>query len=98
MAAKPPAVYLTHYAQVRDVQKHGETLLRQTDQFAEIALRHQLAGEERASLIRQDLQALLMGQLSTHGAAISREQALEVLDLDLRLNSDGLVCWLDSLK
>jgi glyoxylase-like metal-dependent hydrolase (beta-lactamase superfamily II) len=98
MGAKPPAVYLTHYAQVRDVQKHGETLLRQTDQFAEIALRHQLAGEERASLIRQDLQALLMGQLSTHGAAISREQALEVLDLDLRLNSDGLVCWLDSLK
>jgi glyoxylase-like metal-dependent hydrolase (beta-lactamase superfamily II) len=98
MAAQPPAVYITHYAEVRDVERQGSLLLKQTDQFAEIALRHQAAESERAGLIRADLTKLLLGQLNDHGVSLHREQCLEVLDLDLQLNSDGLVCWLDSLK
>jgi glyoxylase-like metal-dependent hydrolase (beta-lactamase superfamily II) len=98
MAAQPPAVYITHYAEVRDVERQGSLLLKQTDQFAEIALRHQAAESERAGLIRADLTKLLLGQLNDHGVSLNREQCLEVLDLDLQLNSDGLVCWLDSLK
>jgi glyoxylase-like metal-dependent hydrolase (beta-lactamase superfamily II) len=98
LATKPPAVYLTHYAQVRDVARHGETLLRQTDQYAEIGLRHQGAGSERAALIRNDLTRLMLRDLHTHGVTLSERQCLEVLDLDLKLNSDGLVCWLDTLK
>ena len=98
MAAKPPAVYLTHYAQVRDVPRHGEFLLRQTEDFAELALRHRDAGEERARRIRSDLQTLLLSQLQAHGPRLSQEQCLQVLSLDLQLNSDGLVHWLDSLK
>lgn len=98
LAAKPPAVYLTHYAQVRDVARHGDFLLRQTDQYAEIGLRHRHAGEHRASLIRQDLTQLMLSQLQDHGVALTQAQSLEVLDLDLKLNSDGLVCWLDTLK
>ncbi len=98
MAAKPPAVYITHYAQVRDVQRQGNQLLKQTDQFAEIALRHQQAGEARAAKIREDLTTLLLGQLDEHRVGLTQAQCLDVLDLDLKLNSDGLVCWLDSLK
>ena len=98
MDANPPAVYLTHYAQVRDVRRHGEHLLRQTDAFAEIALAHRDAGQERAQRIRADLERLMLDDLQTHGVGLTREQCLEVLDLDLKLNADGLVCWLDSLK
>jgi glyoxylase-like metal-dependent hydrolase (beta-lactamase superfamily II) len=97
IAAKPPAVYLTHYAQVQDVGRHGDFLLRQTDEFAEIGLRHRAAGDERASLIRDDLTSLMLAQLKDHGVALSEQQCLKVLDLDLKLNSDGLVCWLDTL-
>jgi glyoxylase-like metal-dependent hydrolase (beta-lactamase superfamily II) len=98
MQAKPPAVYLTHYAQVTDVVRHGETLLRQADQYAEIALRHRSSGDQRAQLIRADLAELMLTQLKAHGTSLSKAQCLEILDLDLKLNSDGLVCWLDSLK
>ena len=98
MDAKPPAVYLTHYAQIQDVQRHGAHLLRQTDAFADIALAHRDAGEDRARRIREDLQTVMLADLALHGVSLTREQCLDVLDLDLKLNADGLVCWLDSLK
>lgn len=97
MAAKPPAVYLTHYAQLKDIQRHGEHLLRQTDQFANIAMAHQSAGNDRSRLIQEDLSRLMLKDLSDRDVSLSRQDCLAVLDLDLRLNSDGLVCWLDSL-
>lgn len=97
IAAAPPAVYLTHYAQLKDIQRHGDHLLRQTDQFAEIGLAHQSAGEERIPRIREALSSLMLKDLVTHGVGLSKEDCLKVLDLDLTLNSDGLVCWLDSL-
>lgn len=96
LAAQPQAVYLTHYAQVRDVARHGDLLLRQTEEFAELALRHRESGEDRARLIRSDMETLLLGQLRGHGTHLDEQQCLQVLDLDLKLNSDGLVSWLDS--
>jgi len=98
MSAKPPAVYLTHYAQLQEVVRHGESLLRQTDQYVAIALKHQHRGAERALAIREDLTRLMLDGLTAHGCRLSEKAQLDVLDLDLKLNSDGLVCWLDSLK
>lgn len=96
--AAPPAVYLTHYAQVRDVGRHAQHLIEQIDDFCEIALAHQGAGPARAGLIREDLARLIVGELRHHGVTLSDAACREVLALDLQLNSDGLVCWLDSLK
>jgi glyoxylase-like metal-dependent hydrolase (beta-lactamase superfamily II) len=98
MDANPPAVYLTHFAQVQDVQRHGQTLIRQVDHYAQIALRHRSAGAQRAALIRADLTQLMLDQLHQHGVSLTDAQCLQILDLDLQLNSDGLVCWLDTLK
>ena len=98
IAAKPQYVYLTHYAQLGDVARHGEFLLQQTDRYIEIALRHENAGGERAARIRQDLQDLMLTDLRAHGVTLTDAQCLEVLDLDLKLNSDGLVCWLDTIR
>lgn len=98
MAARPPAVYLTHYAQIRDVERHGQELLDQTDQYTAIALAHKTEGDNRARRIREGLTALMLRGLKAHGVTLTDAQCLEVLDLDLQLNSDGLVCWLDSLK
>lgn len=98
LAAEPEAVYLTHYSQIRDVQRHGQTLLAQIDHYTEIALRHRGAAEQRAPRIRQDLTHLMLDALHRHGTSLTDAQCLSILDLDLKLNSDGLVCWLDSLK
>lgn len=97
-AAQPPAVYLTHYAEVRDVARHAEHLLRQIDDFTRIALAHRGAGPDRASRIREDLSHLMLAEIREHGVQLTDAQCLEVLNLDLKLNADGLVCWLDSLK
>ena len=97
MAAKPQFVYLTHYARLGDVARHGQILLEQTDEYVEIALRHRHASSDRAAAIRQDLQAVMLRDLRGHGVTLTDTQCLDVLDLDLKLNSDGLVCWLDSL-
>jgi glyoxylase-like metal-dependent hydrolase (beta-lactamase superfamily II) len=96
--AAPPAVYLTHYAQVRDVGRHAQHLIKQIDDFCEIALAHQGAGLARADLIQEDLARLIVSELRDHGVTLSDAACREVLALDLKLNSDGLVCWLDSLK
>lgn len=96
--AKPPAVYLTHYAQVTDVQRHGEFLIKQTDQLCDIALRHKDAGQVRWERIRSEMQALMLQQLHDHGTQLTDEECVRILDLDLKLNTDGLICWLDSLK
>ena len=96
--AAPPAVYLTHYAQVRDVGRHAQHLTKQIDDFCEIALAHQGAGLARADLIQKDLARLIVSELRDHGVTLSDAACREVLALDLKLNSDGLVCWLDSLK
>lgn len=98
MAVNPPAVYLTHYSQLVDVERHGEFLLRQTDLFAEIGLRHAAAGDARAERIRDDMQASMLADLREHGVGLDQQTCLEVLDLDLKLNTEGLICWLDSLK
>ena len=98
IAAKPKYVYLTHYAQLGDVARHGEFLLKQTDEYVEIALKHQDSGAERATKIRQDMQGLMLRDLRAHGVTLTDAQILDVLDLDLKLNSDGLVCWLDTIR
>ena len=97
VAAKPRHVYLTHYAQLNEVARHGAFLIKQTDAYIEIALRHKEAGDQRAAKIREDLQALMLHDLRAHGVRLTDAEILDVLDLDLKLNSDGLVCWLDSL-
>jgi len=97
MAANPPAVYLPHYAQVTDVQRHGEFLLKQTDQFCEIGLRHKDAGPVRWERIQEEMRALMLQQLHAHGTTLTDAQCVQILDLDLKLNTDGLICWLDSL-
>lgn len=94
----PPAVYLTHYAQIKDVARHGQHLLQQIDDFSRIALAHKDAGPQRATRIRDDMGRLMLRELRSHGVQLTDAQCLEVLDLDLKLNSDGLVCWLDGLK
>ncbi|MFM1860317.1 MAG: hypothetical protein RL133_1817 [Pseudomonadota bacterium] len=92
-----PAVYLTHFAQVTAVQAVGEALLRQVDSYAAIAQRNGFKGPERAEAIYQELRTYLFDAARNHGINYSDAELEDLIGLDLRLNSDGLVCWLDRL-
>ena len=96
LALNPEAVLLTHYSVVRDVKRIGATLKRLTCRYAEIGLAHQQAGAARAERIRGDLGVLLVDELLAHGVSFSEARIRELLALDLPLNADGIVSWLDA--
>jgi glyoxylase-like metal-dependent hydrolase (beta-lactamase superfamily II) len=98
MQANPKAVYLTHYSELQQVQAAGEALLEQIEAYAELANRHSHRENDRATAIMADLQELLFEQIHAHGSPLSQDELETLLALDLRLNSDGLVCWLDRIK
>jgi hydroxyacylglutathione hydrolase len=96
LALEPEAVLLTHYSLVRDVARIGATLKRLTRRYAQIGLHHQHAGAERGALIKTDMAQLLTAELREHGVVMDDAALLGLLALDIPLNADGIVSWLDA--
>jgi glyoxylase-like metal-dependent hydrolase (beta-lactamase superfamily II) len=95
-ALKPERVLLTHYSAVDDVPRLADTLTRLTRRYAEIGRAHAEAGSNRAARIRADLQTLLVDELRAHGVTLAEQQIVDLLTLDIPLNADGIVSWLDA--
>jgi hydroxyacylglutathione hydrolase len=87
--------YLTHYSQVTDLPARAATLHRLIDAHVASARAHAGAGADREARILADLQALTLDELRAHGSTLSAERSLELMGVDLRLNAQGLVVWLD---
>lgn len=96
LALNPEAILLTHYSLVRDVPRIGATLKRLTQRYAQIGLLHEHAGTERTARIRADLAHLLSTELRAHGVTLDDARVSELLSLDVPLNADGIVSWLDA--
>lgn len=96
LALEPSAILLTHYSIVHDVPRLGQTVKRLTERYAEIGLAHAHAGAHRATRIRADLQQLLVSELQAHGVTLNEAEIVSLLSLDLPLNADGIVSWLDA--
>ncbi len=110
LALEAEAVYLTHYAQRRDVARLGARLKRLLAQYQAIALAAQdaecsptaAAADIRASLpalqarIGAGLQALYRDELRALGSPLSDAEIAQVLAMDITLNTDGLIDWLCS--
>jgi hydroxyacylglutathione hydrolase len=96
LALEPEAILLTHYSLVRDIPRLGATLKRLTRRYAQIGLDHEHAGDARTETIRADLTRLLTTELRAHGVSMDDTQLLDLLALDIPLNADGIVSWLDA--
>jgi glyoxylase-like metal-dependent hydrolase (beta-lactamase superfamily II) len=102
LALRPEAIYLTHYSQVRDIPRLGAQLERMTDAYAAIALQAAAGGMpadaagQRAlqSRIEAGMTRLMRDELQAHRGAVPDPKHLELLDIDIRLNSAGLIDWL----
>jgi glyoxylase-like metal-dependent hydrolase (beta-lactamase superfamily II) len=93
LALAPPAVYLTHYGQLRDVPRLGADLHAAIDQHVAIATRHAAASEAEAC-IAADLWGWLDAALDAHGVRADAAFRREILGGDITLNAQGLVAWL----
>jgi glyoxylase-like metal-dependent hydrolase (beta-lactamase superfamily II) len=97
VALEPEAVYLTHYSQVREVPRLAEALHRLIDAYAHLAEARR-ASPDRYAAIKRDLEALICAEAASQGLLHSEARILEVLGLDIDLNAQGLVAWLDSRR
>lgn len=95
LSQQPDAVYLTHFAQVSDVQRLGGDLHRLIDAHVAIAEREREAGPDREARILEGLWTLMDAEAARQGWRLERDQWREVLRSDIELNAQGLHYWLD---
>jgi glyoxylase-like metal-dependent hydrolase (beta-lactamase superfamily II) len=93
---KPGAVYLTHYSQLCDIPRQTQDLHRLIDCHVEIALTMSTAGASRYERISAALHQLVTEESDRAGWALRGSAAADFLAMDLDLNAQGLVAWLDA--
>jgi hypothetical protein len=96
LAMQPRWMYLTHFGRVGHVRRLGEMLLDQVD--AMVLLAHALRDAPgRHERLKQGLAALYEDRLRGHGVP-EPAQAVQLLDLDVELNAQGLAIWLEKMR
>jgi glyoxylase-like metal-dependent hydrolase (beta-lactamase superfamily II) len=90
----PAGACLTHYGRVGDVQRLGRDLIEQVDEMA--ALGRACVNEpDRPARLRDGLTAMCRRRLQAHGFDDCVDAHLALMELDIVLNAEGLICWLD---
>ena len=92
MQRQPVAMHLTHFGTVEDPSPLAAALLEQIDEMVAIG-RASAPGQDRQQALEQAL-AVYYGQRA-EAAGIDRTLALETLAIDITLNAQGLICWLE---
>ncbi|MDL2338076.1 MAG: MBL fold metallo-hydrolase [Pseudomonadota bacterium] len=110
LAEQPACMYLTHYGRlpalevpdgVTEVQKLGRDLLDQLDEV--VALGRQAAGlalpeAQRHEVLKDGLSTLYLRRIELSGCMLPRQQALDLLAMDIELNAQGIGVWLDGKR
>jgi glyoxylase-like metal-dependent hydrolase (beta-lactamase superfamily II) len=95
-ALAPEVVYNTHYSALREVPEKAATLHRLVDALAGLALREQDAGDGLYRRLLDGVKALVLEEARRFGSRLPEGKILEVYGMDIELNAQGLVSWLDS--
>lgn len=94
LSYKPKALYLTHYSRVTEPERLAERVTTQIRDFAAMARRH-ASDPDRERLIASDMWALWLRLVREHGCTLPDREVEELLGPDLKLNTQGLVAWLE---
>ena len=97
MACNPEQLYLTHYSRVRDLDRLAADMHVSIDAYAQMALANKDA-EDLQATIEPLMADYLTGLAMAHGYQGSDEALRFILEVDIVLNSKGLVSWLQRLK
>jgi glyoxylase-like metal-dependent hydrolase (beta-lactamase superfamily II) len=94
MSYGPEAIYVTHYAEVRDLRRLAGEMKDRVRAFADLGRRHARA-PDRGRKLRAEMFAMLSGWLDEHGFPGDEKKRRWLLDDDVELNSQGIEIWLD---
>ncbi len=96
VALRPPAIYLTHFGPVSEVQRLGEDLHQTIDAMVALARRH-ARDEHRHANLAEALARLYVDRAHAHGCRQSSDDIRRLLAIDIELNAQGLEVWLDRM-
>jgi len=97
MACDPRQLYLTHYSRVRDLDRLAGDMHAGIDAYERMALEHRDAPEREAAL-EDAMDEYLSTRLIAHGFRGDRDAIRSVLDIDIVLNAQGLVSYIERLE
>lgn len=91
----PGCVYLTHYGRLDGVEEPGASMIEQIDAMVRVGRACSAPPAQRHMALRDGVAALYLDHLRAHGCTMPAAQALELLEMDVELNAQGLGVWLD---
>ena len=96
MSYKPERMYLTHYGVVEVNTAISDELCKQVDDY--VALVDSLEMKEDDGTIDGDhltaeLAKYTLNAITEQGCTVSQEKLTEIINMDIKLNSQGLVVW-----
>lgn len=96
---KPEAIYMTHYAEVRDVPRIAADVHRLLDAHTDMAKAVQASGargNERHEKLKAGVRQLISDEAKRQGWQLSPAALTDVFSVDDELNAQGLAIWLDA--
>ena len=97
LALQPSAMYPTHYGRVEDVERLGADLHVQIDAMVELA-RAADGNPDRHVRLVETLTTLYASRAAAHGWYGGHDALIELLEMDIELNAQGLEVWLDQQR
>ncbi|MBM4218201.1 MAG: MBL fold metallo-hydrolase [Gammaproteobacteria bacterium] len=94
MAYRPRSIFLTHYAEVTELDRLARELKERVVAFADLGLRYRDV-HDRADKLRHGMFAVMSSWLDAHGFPRDDARRHELLDDDVELNCQGIEAWLD---
>lgn len=94
MALKPKRIYLTHFCMVENPQELALQLRARIDEYTLLA---KTANKENLyQNIVDGLKDSMLMQIEKQGSPTTRKEALDILEIDIDLNAQGLQVWLEN--
>lgn len=97
MGCKPKQLYLTHYSRVRDLDRLAADMHAGIDAYAAMAIENKDADDLHAA-IEPSMSDYLTTRARAHGYKGDNAALQSILEIDVRLNTMGLISWLQRLK
>jgi len=99
MQYKPEKMFLTHFGCVSDVESAAQQLHQRIDAFVRIAENIEYVDVKSCEVkLYQALKAFLLEELAAFDCQLSEAEVIVLMDMDLKLNAQGLCCWLEYKK
>lgn len=95
LARQPSRCFLTHYSEVRRLERLADDMHRRIDAFVDLAEQHANA-KDRTARMQEAMYAYLTGDILAHGVERSETDIRELVAMDVRLNVMGLEHWLNT--